>query len=74
MLGKKFNSRLPQIRLKVTFIQFRRLSWSGDPIFFLAYIDEAVYLNLYANFRCSRLTRSCCVVGYLKQVTVLPQP
>ena len=33
MLGKKFYSRLPQTRLKVTFIQFRRFLESGDTIF-----------------------------------------
>ena len=32
MLGKKFYSRLPQTRLKVTFIQFQRLLGSGDTI------------------------------------------
>ena len=40
MLGKKFYSRLPQTRLKVTFIQFRRFLGSGDTIFVLSCTDE----------------------------------
>ena len=33
MLGKKFYSRFPQTRLKVTFIQLRRFLGSGDTLF-----------------------------------------
>ena len=40
MLGKKFYSKLPQTKLKVTFIQFRRFLGAGDTIVFLAYVEK----------------------------------
>ena len=38
MLGNNFYSRLPQTRLKVTLIQFRRFLRSDDPIL-MTYIE-----------------------------------